>query len=348
MKSTLTLVPTGNMTAEEWLAFRHNGIGASEVGTVMGVNPYKSSIELFYEKLGQPLMTPQKLCMFLGKEREAFNADLWECWDGTDEGMMKNFQAGLPVRRCKRVNAYVINPKYPWLFVSLDREINQNQVWPGESKKLRTGNGALELKEISGHEADKWESNIPVGYIFQHQQQIGVCEYEYGEIALLRDNVEFSVLPFDFNQEIFEGIVLKTKLFWDKVLEARKVMTIRYDAALNFNQKRVQEMDAELQRLEPEPDGSEGWAKFMKEKYRIAIPGEMAGGLEELAIARQHLALKDDMKALEEQIRLRENQLKNILRDGADVLDFGKQGQISWKVTAKGHRMFLNKVKTEA
>ncbi len=37
---------------DEWLAFRQNGLGASDIGTLMGLNPYKSKIELFYQKVG--------------------------------------------------------------------------------------------------------------------------------------------------------------------------------------------------------------------------------------------------------------------------------------------------------
>lgn len=30
----------------EWLAFRRTGIGASEVGSVLGVNPWKSAVDI--------------------------------------------------------------------------------------------------------------------------------------------------------------------------------------------------------------------------------------------------------------------------------------------------------------
>jgi putative phage-type endonuclease len=37
---------------EEWLAERKNGIGASEVATALGVNPFKSAFELWAEITG--------------------------------------------------------------------------------------------------------------------------------------------------------------------------------------------------------------------------------------------------------------------------------------------------------
>lgn len=347
MKSNIELISTVDMTAEQWLAFRHRGLGASDVSTVLGKNPWKSSIALFYEKLGEPSMNSNRLSAFLGSNREGFNADMWKYWDGSEAGMMRNWETGTIVRQCKRINAYAINPKYPWLFVSLDREINKGQRFPG-SGRLWEGNGALEIKEIGGYEADKWESGIPIGYIFQHQTQIGVCEYEYGEIAILRDNQEFTVLPFEFNQTIFDAITVRTKVFWYKVLEGRKIMTQRFEAQASFNMALVEELNAKLMALEPEPDGSEAYTDYMKQKYRIAAPGEMVGTAADLETAREDIQLKEAISAMEEKRRYQQNLLRNRLRDGADKITFGKEGYVSWKVDANNSRRFLNKVKPDA
>ena len=336
MKNNIILTSTKNMTRSEWLAFRQQGIGASEASTVLGMNRFKSSIALFYEKLGEPHYDIATLPKFLGSKREPVLVDMWEHWPGTQEGMLHNFENDIIVRRCKRINAYAQNPAYPWLFVSLDREINKTD---------KRGNGALELKEISGHEADKWEAGVPVGYVIQNQTQIGVCEYEFGELAVLRDNVEFNVLPFDFSPVIFNNVITRTKIFWDKVVEARKIMTQRYEAHRTFNMRLADELDAQLQALEPEPDGSEAYTDFMRKKYRIAEPGLMAGGLAELEWAKEHKEIQGRLKELEEKKRLRENQLKNVLRDGADKIDFGNSGYVSWKADERGSRRFLNKVK---
>lgn len=41
------------MQRDEWLAWRHNGIGSSDIGAILGVNPYKSRLEVFLEKTNQ-------------------------------------------------------------------------------------------------------------------------------------------------------------------------------------------------------------------------------------------------------------------------------------------------------
>ena len=42
---------TKDMTREEWLEARKSGIGGSDAASVLGLNPYKSSVSVFMEKL---------------------------------------------------------------------------------------------------------------------------------------------------------------------------------------------------------------------------------------------------------------------------------------------------------
>lgn len=338
MKSNIELIPTRDMSYEQWLQFRKGGIGASEVGVILGLSPYKASIQLFYEKIGEGLdMKPESLPAFLGKEQEDFIALMWEFWEGDTESMMRNYREGRKVRRCKKVNAYARNPKYPWLFVSLDREINQTPT---------RGNGSLELKTIGGYSADQWEAGFPPGYVVQIMDQCGVCEYDYGESAILKDNRDFFVLPFEFDLNIFNTILNKTEVFWKSVVKARMILTKKFEAERTFNGRAVEELSAELAELEPAPDGSDAFNAFLKEKYSIALPGERPGTLEDEEDARAHKEASGRIKEVQETKQLHENRLKNRLgHENADRLDFGKSGYISWKSDSNGVRRFLNKVK---
>ena len=41
------------MTREDWLEERKKGIGGSDAATILGLNPYKTSIDLWEEKTGR-------------------------------------------------------------------------------------------------------------------------------------------------------------------------------------------------------------------------------------------------------------------------------------------------------
>ena len=47
------MTPTGNLTREEWLQLRRNGIGGSDASVIMGKNPYRSILQLWEEKTGK-------------------------------------------------------------------------------------------------------------------------------------------------------------------------------------------------------------------------------------------------------------------------------------------------------
>lgn len=336
MRSDLLLTSTKDMNNEEWLRFRKRGLGASETGAIMGLSQYKSSIELFYQKIGEGLdYTIENMAIFNGKEMEAYVANLWQYWEGNEESLINNYRAGKKIRRMQRVNAYVQNPDYPWLFVSLDRKIN---------KDANGVEGALEIKTIAGYESDKWESGIPPVYIIQVQTQLLVCDFPFGELAMLKDGRNFDVFPFERMDNICNAIVEKTHEFWQRVEKARIVLTQRFEAQKSFNMKAVEELTAELQELEPEPDGSEAFESFLKEKYKIAKPGERPGTDQELQWAIEHKRAKEELKTINDYIREKENYIKNSIRD-MTTLSFGDKGKVSWKNDVNGVRRFTNKIK---
>jgi len=121
--------------------------------------------------------------MFMGRFMEDHIAELWSFWDGDTDSMMANFTAGTPVRKCRKQNAFIINPQFPHLFASVDRIINK-----GDNGK----EGILEIKTISGFASDMWIAGIPPQYIVQLQQYLLVTGLEYGEMAILKEHLAIS------------------------------------------------------------------------------------------------------------------------------------------------------------
>jgi putative phage-type endonuclease len=340
MQKHLIITSTKDMSRELWLLNRKKGIGASDVGTILGLNQYKAAIELFYERLdSNPEFSVENIAAFMGHYHEDSVADLWQYWNkdprkGTQAEMMKNYREGNIQRKCQRVNAYVSNPKYPWLFVSLDRKINKGD---------RGEEGALEIKTIAGYEAQKWDTGIPPSHIVQVMTQLLVCEFSFGELATLRDGRQFDVWPFEFNQNIATQIIERTRSFWENVQEGRKILTQKYEAVMGHNMRKANDLQAQLESLEPEPDGTEAYEKFLKDKFKrsLAEKGLVRGTPEDLKLALEHRSIKEQMKKLDEQARLCENNLKRRIGDGT-TLDLGFDGRVTWSGDPK---RFINRVK---
>lgn len=338
MKSKLKLIPTTGMTREEWLSYRSEGLGASEVGTVLGLDDYKSSLELYYQKIGAtPSFDIDTMAKFMGIQHEDLIALLWSFWERDEETMIRNFKEGKIVRRCQRVNAYVTNPDFPWLFVSLDRKINKTEI---------RGEGTLELKTISGYEADKWESNLPPKYIAQVNAQMLVCEFQFGEMAILQDGRKLSVLPFERSEIIQNHIIQKTQDFWARVIAGRKLVNEKYLPTNQYNQRRLDELNHEIDKLAPEPDGTLVYADYLKQRFGRPSSAERQGTAEELAIARHQQAAAQSLKEWQEVKVLAENKLKSIMGDRVQMLDFGREGRVYWSLTSNNNRVFRNKLKS--
>ena len=325
------------MSDAEWLQFRKQGIGASEVGYIMGLSPYKSNVELFYEKLAAGISNnADTVPTFMGKYMEAVIADLWTYWETDQMQMQANYKAGKRVRSMQRVNAYIQNPKYPHLFVSLDRRIN---------KYDQRGNGCLEIKTLGGWEAEKWEAGVPPSHIVQVNTQMLVTGWKFAELAIFEDGRYLNVYPFKPHKGITQAIIKQTTEFWQRVQAARKALTQKFEAEQNFNTRKVRELEAELQRLEPTPDASVSLANFLKEKYREAeVLSERRGTLLEFELAKEHYQLKEQRKALDVEILLKENTLKSGMQ-ATECITFGEGGRILWKNDASGARRFKNQIK---
>ena len=52
-KPALRLVKTNDLSREDWLEVRKTGIGSSDAAAAVGLNPYKSALELWLEKTGK-------------------------------------------------------------------------------------------------------------------------------------------------------------------------------------------------------------------------------------------------------------------------------------------------------
>ena len=46
------LVDTTNLSRDEWLAYRRYGIGGSDAAAILGISPWRTARDLYYDKLG--------------------------------------------------------------------------------------------------------------------------------------------------------------------------------------------------------------------------------------------------------------------------------------------------------
>jgi putative phage-type endonuclease len=317
---------------DEWLKFRTSGIGASEVGTILGLNPYKSATELFYQKIGKiPQKVDENLAMFMGNRLEPVVGQLWEYYDEDEAQFIKNFNEGTKTRHFTTIDGYLLNDKYPHLFFSPDGLIyNHSKQLPylidnEENVKLQTVKGILEIKTISGFASKQWETGVPPSYVVQIMTYMLGLELEYGEIAFFEDGRKLNVIELSRNEQICHQIITKTTEFWERV-----------QAALSDIE------NCEL--YEPEPEGTTAYESFLNKKYSESEAKTIKGTDEMYELAHQHKMVLDEIKELEAKATECSNFLKSHMKE-CDTMDFGTGGKVTWKTGSRGYRTFKNSIK---
>lgn len=148
-------------THDEWLEQRKIGIGGSDAGTVLGVNKYKSNVELWLEKTGQsePEDISDKPAVKFGKFAEQHLREL--------------FKQDFPDYQVDYHEFWMYqNDKYPFIYATLDGELTA----PDGSK------GILEIKTTTiqnKSQWDEWEDKIPDSYYAQVLHQLVATGWDF-------------------------------------------------------------------------------------------------------------------------------------------------------------------------
>ena len=164
-----------------WLATRRNFIGGSDASAVLGMNPYKTNIELWEEKTG--LLVPEDISekpyVKYGHEAEPLLRGL--------------FALDFPEYEVHyQDNNLWLNDQYPWAHASLD----------GWLTELETGRmGILEIKTtniLQSMQKEKWNDRIPDNYFIQVLHYLMVTGFDF---AILK-----AQLRFDFKGDIMHQV----------------------------------------------------------------------------------------------------------------------------------------------
>lgn len=179
---------TKNMTKEEWLKHRQAGIGGSDASVIAGLNPWKSSIQLYMDKKEEDPKEVKSLRMELGNRLEGLVAELF-----TEE-------TGLKVRN---VNGILKNEKYPFALANIDRAIVGEKAF-------------LECKTTNSYALKEWQDGVPAHYEIQCLHYMAITGATHCYIAALIGNSDFIWHKIERDEETIEYLMQIEKEFWEE------------------------------------------------------------------------------------------------------------------------------------
>ena len=309
---------------QEWLDFRERGLGASEIGTLMGVNSWKSPAELYYQKIGAiPQKQVQNMPMFMGTILEQTVADIFEHWETDEATMIKNFGEGKKMRRLYEPVGYIINPLYPHLFFSPDRLVISKEIRVRNSTiNLENVDAVAEIKTINGWSAKQWEGGIPPSYYLQLQTYLMGLGVEKGYLVVLKDGREFSVHEFEADEEMIDSIINITTDFWERVKLGREAF----------------KNGGDYDQYAPPPDGTQAYAEYLTERYANPEDKTIVSTPEIDERITKYLEVGEKISVLEDEKREHANIIKSYIGNYSMInSDIAK---VTWRPNKSGTRVF--------
>lgn len=180
---------------EQWLAARQQGIGASEVASVLGINPFESAYELWRRKKHpEAFVKTENFAMKAGHYLEDAVAKFY-----ADE-------TGASIIKSSRVDFMFVDKDRPWLRVSPDRTF-----WSAGDVHNEKNKRILECKTTQ-RQIDP--DDIPNHWFVQVQMNLGVSGMQNGALAWLTAGREFGQISIPFHQSFYEEVCEEVTRFW--------------------------------------------------------------------------------------------------------------------------------------
>ena len=321
------------MTREDFLTQRRKGIGASDVGAILGYSPFAGPHKIFMEKVGLAVDNPN--------EAMETGTDLEE-WIVTKRYIPRLFkETGERVGVNKPPT--IVHPEHDWLRVNPDGLVIPSIVDAGwymdYNKRHETINrkgctikhfwgticqprpGVEMVKILRGLEvknSSEWvlkaelygfegSDEIPKTYILQCQISMEVCDLPEWDVAVFLGGRTYRRYRVMRDQKLIDSIIPKLKEFWD----------------------RVQANDP------PPPDDSEDSTILLNALFKGEPGREITSTAAAIEPALMHIKTKAGIKKLERELTGYQNTLCDIMSKKGDA---EKMTDSDFVVTWKANR----------
>ena len=185
---------TREMTHEEWLESRRNGIGGSDASAILGVNPYSSPLRVYMDKIGKGIEEETNEAMRQGTDLEQYVAERFVEFMST-QGTPKK------VRKCNKI---LRHPDYPWMLANIDREVLKE-------------NAGLECKTTSPFSKFRFdEGEINPHYYWQCIHYMAVTGAEKWYVSIVVLGKSHHVFCIERDEDAIQTLIEAEREFWEE------------------------------------------------------------------------------------------------------------------------------------
>ena len=193
-RPALKLVKTQALSRDQWLDVRKGGIGSSDAAAAVGLNPYKSQLELWLEKTGQDAGLPKT-------DPNDESSPMY--WGTLLEPIVAAHYTKRTGNRVRRVNAVLQHPNEPWMLANIDREV----VGMPDVQ-------ILECKTAGINGARLWKDGVPEYVQLQVMHQLAVTGKHAADVAVLLGGQDLQIHRIDRDEALIGQLITLEKQFW--------------------------------------------------------------------------------------------------------------------------------------
>ena len=280
---------TKDMPKEMWLNKRRCGIGGSDASSILGFNPYRSSMSVYLDKINisKGKSIARNCCIESEEYKEnEINYDNKNTYKMDLSNKLKSFVASEFMiktgKKVRHINGMLRNDKYPFAIANIDRAVIGEKAF-------------LECKVTNSFNKKEWEKSVPIHYQIQMNHYMAVTGASHCYVCVLIGNEELVIHKLEKDEEMIDEIMKLEEMFWNNCVlgdelpmpdgssDYSKTLDVLYkdskDAELIlFEAESVLERYDEVVKLykdfEREKKAIEQYLKLQMKNYEIAYVGD--------------------------------------------------------------------------
>lgn len=184
--------PRPDVDRAAWLAERRTGIGGSDAGAIAGINPWKTALDVYNDKLARVDETPDNPAMAWGRALEPVIRQAYSDRTG--------YSVATP--------AMLQHPDHTWMLANVDG-IAADGTRVLEIKTARTAKGW----------GEEGSDQVPLPYLFQVQHYMAVTGLAVADVAVLIGGSDFRLYEVPADADLQAGLIAEEAKFWQRVMD---------------------------------------------------------------------------------------------------------------------------------
>lgn len=195
-RPALRLIKTKELPRDDWLAVRRTGIGSSDAAAAVGLNPYKSPLELWLEKTGRDAGLPKI---------DPHDETSPTYWGNILEPIVASHYTRHTGHRVRKINAVLQHPDpdKAWMLANIDREVMG-------TPEVQI----LECKTAGITGARLWKDGVPEYVQLQVQHQLAVTGKRTADVAVLLGGQQLEIHRIARDEVLIERLIALEQAFW--------------------------------------------------------------------------------------------------------------------------------------